>query len=262
MNTKLSGAQSVLVPITQVGRNHLPFVENLNGRWIKYIDFAPAAYLPDTTAAGLQTSAGSFMTIFNKWGNTEIIRELPLERFDYSSTLGVRQPICSEIALADSYINCQDPALVGKTALLVFWYDLPEYSARNTKDNVVTDSVSIPLTTGVRYNQFPDVNRMVGKRFRRILLGAPDVTPNMETGIGVQELANIYVTLRKGSYNVLDQVPVSLLRQLTMLQASEFQNIIFDFQSSFLTIGGQGTIPTLSTDYLGRSVFFNLQYEA
>lgn len=262
MNTKLSGAQSVLVPITTVGRNYFPFVENINGRFIKYIDFAPASYLPDTTDPGLATSANSFITIFNKWGNTEIIRELPLERIDYTSTLGIRQPVCSEVAVADCYINCQDPAQVGKTALLVFWYDLPEYSARNTKDAVVTDSVSIPLTTGIRYNQFPDVNRMVGKRFRRILLSCPDTTPNMEPGIAEADAQNVYLTLRKGSYNILDSVPVSLMRQLAMVNKSEFQNIIFDFQSSFLTIGGQGTIPTLATDYIGKSVFLNLQYEA
>ena len=51
MNTKLSGAQLVLVPITKVGRNYLPEVQYLNGRMIKYIDFYPANYLPGITTA-------------------------------------------------------------------------------------------------------------------------------------------------------------------------------------------------------------------
>jgi hypothetical protein len=52
-----------------------------------------------------------------------------------------------------------------------------------------------------------------------------------------------------------------MLYQLAMIQRSEFQNIIFDFQSSFLTIGGAGSIPNVDSDYIGKSVFFNMQYE-
>ena len=48
---------------------------------------------------------------------------------------------------------------------------------------------------------------------------------------------------------------------LAMLEKSEWANIIFDFQNSFVTIGGANTIPNVSTDYIGKSVFINLQYE-
>ena len=46
------------------------------------------------------------------------------------------------------------------------------------------------------------------------------------------------------------------------VEQTEWANIIFDFQNSYITIGGAGTIPNVSTDYLGKSVFVNLQYEA
>lgn len=262
MNTKLSGAQLVLVPIEHVGRNYFPYVENLQRRVIKFIDFCPAQYLPDTTDTGLQGTTDMFITIFNEYGNTEIHRNMPLERFDYVQTNGIRQPICSKISLKTSYIDCQDPAQVGTTAALLFWYDLPEYSQRNTTDNLLTDSLSIPLTTSVRYNQLPDNDRMAGKRFRRLLLGLPTQTPDLTTGIGAAEAANVYITLRKGSYNIIENAPIILFWQMAMLNKSEFQNIIFDFQSSFLTIGGAGTIPNVQTDYIGKSVFLNLQYEA
>ena len=262
MNTKLSGAQVVLVPITTIGRNYFPFVENLHNRFIKYMDFAPAAYLPGTTASGVTSSQDMYITVMNEFGNTELIRELPLQYMDYTATLGIRKPVCAKVGINSCYINCQNPAMVGKTALIVCWYDLPEFSQRNMTDNVVTDSASIPLTTNVRDNAFPDINRMVRKRFRRILVSAPTVTPNGYNGVAYSKLQNLYITLRKGSYNVLDQVPVMLLYQLQMLCKSEFQNIVFDFQSSFITIGGQGTYPDFATDYENKSVFVNLQYEA
>ena len=252
----------MLVEIKRVGRNYLPLIENIRGRFIKYIDFYPATYLPGTPTAGVTSSADMFFTIFNEYGTEEIHREMPLERFDYQQTLGVRQPVGSKIAMQRSYINCQDAANVGKVAALVFWYDLPEYSARNTSDAVITDAISVPLTTAVRYNALPDTDRLTGKRFRRILLGTPTTTPDLQTGLTTVELAHCYLTLRKGTYNILENCPVMLLWQMQMLEKSEFANIIFDFQNSFITIGGAGTIPNVQTDYIGKSVFFNLQYEA
>lgn len=261
MNTKLSGAQMVLVPITNLGVNRFPIVENLRGRVIKFIDFYPTNYLPDTSAAGCNSSQDLYITIRNEAGNTDLHFALPLVRLDYTQTLGNRTPIMSKINLQSTYIDCQNAALVGKTAAFVIWYDLPEYSQRNTTDTLITDAISVPLTTATRYNVLPDSDRMTGKRFRRILLGAPTTTPDLQTGLGWSELENIYLTLRKGSYNIAENIPVYLLYQLQMLFKSEWQNIIFDFQSSFITIGGAGTIPNVSTDYIGKSVFFNLQYE-
>ena len=261
MNTKLSGAQLVLVPIQRKGRNYLPFVENLNRRIIKYVDFAPAQYLPDTTATGTTSTDNMYITIFDEYGNTELQSNLPMERINYKDTLGIRNPIFNRVRLDASYIDCKNEDMVGTTAALVFWYDLPEYSKANSTDTLIIDSVSVPLTTSSGYNLFPDSDRMVGKRFRRILLSAPSVTPDLHTGVAETQLQNIYLTLRKGSYCIAENLPISLLYQLQMLQKTEFQNIIFDFHSSYLTIGGAGTIPNVKTDYVGKSVFMNLQYE-
>ena len=263
MNTKLSGAQLVLVEISRVGKNYLPLVHYLQGRVIKYIDFCQTTYLPGiANAVGLASTQDMYLTITNEQGNEHIHYQMPLERFDYAATLGVRQPICSKISLRDSFIDCQDANQVGKVAALMFYYDLPEYSARNSTDTIITDAISVPLTTETRYNVLPDTDRLTGKRFRKVLLGAPTVTPDLQTGLTSAQLANCYLTLRKGSYNIVENMPLPLLYQLQMLEKSEWANIIFDFQNSYITIGGAATIPNVHTDYIGKSVFFNLQYEA
>lgn len=262
MNTKLSGAQLVLVEITRVGKNFLPVVQYLNGRTIKYIDFCQTSYLPGIAGnVGLVSTDDMYLTIRNEQGNTDIHYMMPLERFDYAATLGVRQPIFSKISLPNSYIECQDANQIGKIAALVFYYDLPEYSARNAAEKVVTDAISVPITTAIRYNTFPDTDRLTGKRFRKILLGTPNITPDLRNGLDMTKLANCFLTLRKGTYNVIENMPVVLLWQMAMLEKSEWANIIFDFQNSFITIGGAGTIPNVTTDYIGKAVFFNLQYE-
>ena len=178
MNQKLSGAQLVLVPITKMGENKFPWIENIRSRFIKFIDFYGATYLPGTAEQGLTTTDSLYITITNGSGNTQLHRNLPLERLDYRKTLGVRQPIYSNICLSDCSVNCQNAAAVGTVAAFVFWYDLPEYSAKNSTNQLVTDSVSVELTTSIRYNKLPDAERMTGKRFRRILTCAPAITPD------------------------------------------------------------------------------------
>lgn len=261
MNQKLSGAQLVLVPITKLGENKFPWIENIRSRFIKFVDFYATQYLPGSSATGLQTTDNMFVTFKNAAGNTEFIRNLPLARLDYTQTLGVRQPIFSNIALTDCSVNCQNAEAIGTVAAFVFWYDFPEFSSKNSTKNIVTDAVTIPLTTVYGRNQLPDIERMTNKRFRRILLGDPSVTPDYTTGVTLEQAQNLYITLRKGSYSIFENVPVMFLYQLAMLQKTEFQNIIFDFQSSYITIGGDGTIEDVESDYIGKSVFFNMQYE-
>ena len=260
-NKKLSGAQMVFVPIERVGKNFFPFVENLRDRYIKYIDFCPATYLPGTAATGLTSTTDIFITLYHKDGTSRLIDTLPMERLDYSQTDGVRQQVGHELSLENSYVICEDAAQIGKVAAFVFWYDLPQYSSKNNTDSVITDNFSVNLVSAMGRNLFPDEERMTGKRFRKILVATPSVTPNFKTGITAAQLPNLYLTLRKGSYLVADNVPLSLLRQLKMLEKSEWANIIFDFNNSYITIGGAGTIPNVNTDYVGKYVFFNVQYE-
>lgn len=260
MNRKLSGAQLVLVHIDNLGVNKFPFVENISRRHIKYIDFHAAPYLPGVDATGCTSSQDMYVTIMNTTGVDKRINNLPLEQLDYSATLGTRQQIDSRISMSDSYIDCQNPAMVGTVAAFIFYYDLPEYSRKSNTNVTVIDSISIPITNVLRYNQLPDNDRLTGKRFRRILVSTPSTTPDYKTGIAAADLKNVYLTLRKGSYNVVENMPVSLLYQMKMIERTEFANICFDFQSSFITVGGAGTIAS-PNNYIGKNVFINLEYE-
>ena len=260
-NKKLSGAKAVFVPIRNTGKNYLPFIEDLKDRYIKYIDFYGCQYLPDTDAPGLTSTDDLYLTLADKTGNSLYVKEMPLSRFDYMATVGIRQPVCNKLSLQNSYITCADASHIGKVAMLVFWYDLPQYSRANTSEVVITDSLTVPITTAIRHNTLPDEERMANKRFRRILLGIPTTTPDYQTGLDAAKLANLYITLRKGSYNVIENLPVVFLYQLYMLEKSEFANIVFDLQSSFITIGGDNTIPNVVTDYVGKTVFLNMCYE-
>lgn len=259
MNNKISGAKMVLVPIRQTGKNYFPYVEDLKNRYIKFIDFHASDYLPGTDAPGLKLyqPTSVFLTLANEIGNKLLFNEMPLENFDYQYTRGVRSEIGSKLSLQNCYIDCQDASIVGKTAAVVFYYDLPQFSARNKTDNLITDCLSVPVTTLSLYNTFPDSERMSGKRFRLINFTTVSQTPDYYPGV-TQYQDEVYVTLRKGSFNVLENVPLSVFQQQTFITKLEFANIIFDFQASYMVIGGAGTNPNITT---GKAVFLNFTYE-
>lgn len=261
MNKKLSGGQLVMVPITKLGRNYFPVNEYLDRRFIKYIDFCSTiGSLPDTAEKPVTQNTDMYLTLANEYGNTEFIKNQPLIRFNYLSNLGVRQTIGRKLSIRDCYVDNQNAASVGKYAAFVFWYDLEEYSRRNTTNITCIDNITVPITNITRYNLFPNSDRMTGKRFRRILVEIDsNISPDQEPLITAL-LSDLFVTLRKGSYNVLQNIPVSLFWQIAVLERQEFANIIFDFGSSYITVGGAGTISNPEL-YLGKSVMFNLEYE-
>ena len=260
-NKKLSGAKAVFVPITKIGHNTLPYIEDLKSRCIKYIDFYPCQYLPETSDAGLTTTDNVYLTLADKTGNLLYVKDMPLARFDYTQTVGTRQPIFNILSLQNSYLNVTDSSLIGTTAMLIFWYDLPTYSRANKSELCITDSLTVPITTAVRHNTLPDEERMAQKRFRQILLGVNSIAPDYSTSLTYNEMLNMYITLRKGTYNVVENLPLAYLLQMTMFEKQEFANIVFDLQNSYILIGGANTIPNVQSDYIGKTVTLNFVYE-
>lgn len=256
MQTKVSGAKTVIVPITGLGKNYFPFVEYLKDRYIKYVDCILMSTLPGSGDA-ITTTTGAFVNLAIQAGNTYFVSGEPLDRYDIEQNLGIRKPINRKMSLQNSFINVTNSALVGKSVVLVFWYDLPEYSKRNRTTETIVDSFEVSLVQNSGRNQFPDNRTMVGKRFRNMYLTYPTTTPTYADGITDVQSKNIYVTFQKGNYCVLDQLPLPLLYQIGLLEGLSFANIVFDFTYSFAFVGGGGTL----TGYAGKSIFLNAVYE-
>lgn len=256
MNKKLSGAKTVLVPITKVGKNYIPYVEDLKNRTIKYIDVVFTTYLPDTETLGVDTYTQTpYITLADTTGNSYVINNRPVYDFAYTMNCGIRPEVNTKLSLQNSFITNNDEGAVGKCYVLVFWYDLPEYSARNRKDVLITDYITVPVKN-VLGNVLPNEERFTGKRFRYIWLSYAKTTPEGATGADQNETKYLYLTLQKGSYKVLDNVPLQLFWQLQMFDKMEFANIIFDMQNSYIKVGGAGKATPS-----GNSVFLNLVYE-
>ena len=257
MLKKVSGAKSVFVRLQNVGRNYLPFVEDLKDRTIRYIDVVPVTSLPFPfiSDSPVATFDGLYISVAEKQGNGYPIYALPLDRLDISQNMGRRQPVNRVSSISDCYIDCEDPALIGQIVCLVFWYDLADYSAPDSTVDFAIDSVEVDVLSSQQNNVFPDNRTMAGKRFRHISFPAVSPTISGATGLSKTEMLDCYVSFVKGNYAVIDNIPLSEFYDVTeMYETLLFANICFDFTNSFVTVGG-------TANYDGRKVMFNLTYE-
>lgn len=251
---RISASKTVFVKINNIGKNHLPDVEDLKDRVIKYVDIVPMSSIPyDASAVGFQ-SMDAILTLADKIGNAYPYKDIPANRFNPSANLGARPEIGRCISLPNSYIDIQDPADVGKVAVFVFFYDMPGFSSVDRSVNVLVDSIETPIRTIDQRNLMPDLRALAGKKYRNFSFSAPQKTLTGATGVTTAEARNCYVSLYKGNYAVLDLLPLPELYDVYYLEQLTFNNIIFDLNNSFVVVGG-------NNNYVGKSVYLNVAYE-
>lgn len=232
---RLSGAKLVLVEIDKVGKCFFPYVEQFIENPIQYIDFHPTACLPETSRVGVASDDGLTISLANKFGNVLLFNNLPLKRLNYTATCGTRQAINAKLSFQNSFIINEKAENVGKSIALLVWYEAEQYRVPQFAEELIFDTISVKLEatkTKIKENE-----RMNFKRFRHIF--ATPVTKTQEEYVGVTEadLANLYLTAIKGSYSLLENVPLSILHQNKILEKIEFENIQFDISNTFITTG-------------------------
>lgn len=262
MNAKISGGQSVIVPISRVGNNPLPFIENLKDRVVKYIDVDTVnATLPDSTTNAYTTNddtAGTYITLVDKNGFVINHNNYPLYNL-ISYQAGTDRPfIGKKISLQNSYLTITDAALIGKSVLLTFWYDEPEFSQRNTTNNISVETIEVPYLSPYKKNLMPDNRTLAGKRVRRILFDYATVTPSYKTCVNTSKMAQGYITLNNGNTSILKQVPIASLYKYGVLNTFdlEFANIKFDLTNSWIETFGDNDF-TANQAWLIRFAFEN-----
>lgn len=256
MLKKVSASKTVFVQLSQLGRNYLPYVEDLKNKLIKYVDIVGVSSIAYTTDTAFQSMKG-FLTLADKTGNAYPIYRVPLDRFDIAQNLGARMLVSRVVSIQNSWIEITDPADVGKVACLVVWYDQPMYSSHNHTLDLSVDSFETPIVSQTARNLFPDNRTMVGKRFRSLQFAAPALTPSLAPGVTYSEALDLYVSIYKGNYAILDLLPLVELYNINNIDNLELSNILFDFTNSWILQGGNGS----GTSLVGKSVFLNATYE-
>lgn len=250
MNPKVSGGQSVIVPISRIGNNPLPFVENLKDRVVKYIDVDTVnATLPDGSVNAYtanEDTASSYITILDKNGVVINHNNYPMYNF-VTYLAGTDRPfIGKKISLQNSYLTITDAALVGKSVLLTLWYDEPEFSQRNTTNNISVETIEVAYLSPYKKNLMPDNRTLAGKRVRRVLFDYATLTPSYKPCVNTVKMAQGYITLNNGNTSILKQVPIASLYKYGVLNTFdlEFANIKFDLTNSWIETFGDNDFTT------------------
>lgn len=251
---RVSASKSVFLTIDHVGKNYLPLVEDLKGKNIMYMDIVPMQSIPYNTTLSGFTSMNAVVSLADKIGNAMPIKEIPAKRFSIADNGGNRLPIMQSISLPNSYIDIIDPNDVGKVVVFVFWYQQNLYSASDTTATTQIDSIETNIITIDNRNLMPDLRALAGKRFRKLSFVAPAYSRAGIAGVTLTEAENIYISLYKGNYAVVDLLPLLELYDLYQLDDICWKNIQFDLNNSFVIVGG-------NNDYRGKVVFLNVTYE-
>lgn len=259
-NNLTTAIKTVLVPINNTGKNYIPFNEELKNRVIRYVDMVIPAALPQSNATVFDNFDAATLTLADYNGNAYVGYNLPLNRLNPTYHLGKRLPIDKKLSFQNSYIEV-NAAVNASFAVMVVYYDAPEYAQVNTTNDLAVESFEVTIKSAIFKNLLPDNRTLVNKRFKQIAIPeAVTVTPSYSECGNDLAFDYAFITLIKDNYLILDNVPLLLFKEPYYLYSINFRNITFDFINSYITVGGDGGNED-AEELVGKSVFINVLYE-
>lgn len=273
MENIITGSKTITVKVDNVGKNFLPFNEELKDKVIRYIDVVPMGLLPQSNGDVFTDYENCTLTLADYNGNSYFAYNVPLDRYNPIKTGGVRLPINKKVSLQNSYIFvAENNAQIGNSVVVVVYYEDEFYSFPNTTNDLAVDAVEVKINSLDFNNMLPDNRTLVGKRIRGLALPDVTLTPSFTKSVNKILINNKwgYITLQKNNYVILDHLPLFLLLEPYYLSSLQFRNIELDLINSYITIGGSTAkineifgedAQLIIDDLLAGSVFLNVLYE-
>lgn len=237
----------------QKGRTYFPLAQKLIGRRVQSINVVSGLTPFETDAQGTVIDNDDITLSLTSNGTDYIFQDISLRRFRSDVCKGINISVSSVLSIQDCYITCTDDEQVGTILPLVVWYEVEGYKGVTSKRNLF-NSFDVKIDPSQYRNYLPDNRTLAGRSFTRIFAAFPDVTPNYAPGVNKADIMKAgYITLVKGSFAVWDRMPVAMLDQLDWYIYQELDNIVFDFDSSFVEVAQND----ISLGYLQLCVKYN-----
>lgn len=231
-----SGAKMIEIPINRIGRNYFPDVQDLYGRKIQTITLYQHAIPLSDTGAYIEASDVEAWSInLTANGSTYEFLNVPATEFLIDNTLGKPIEIGHQLLLENCYIDAQTLTKSGKLIAVVWFETDDQYKVKATTDLSDYNSFDIYVSLGAGYrNYFPDNRDMAGKHFRGFNYNSEMTTTPYGTTAADLLGAATYISFIKGTYAIMERVPLVHFQQMDWIQRQKFDNIIFDFENSYL----------------------------
>ncbi len=254
-------ATTIQVPINQMGRNYFPDIQKIAGRNIRAIGLYPDQLPIDGGHCFAATSGDLSATLsLTSDGSTYVVDKVNIDLFDESKILGQRIPIDCTLSVMDCFIDVRDSSLLNTIAVLVVWYDNTQYATgRGTTPQAKYDNLEVRVVKQLGNTRprfyLPDMRTLAGKRLDNLYLSLPTTTPNYKTGLAEVNVDSIYISLCKGSFNVIDQLPLRALLITEDYERLDLDGILFDLTSSYVEVASNATL--FLEQYVNLSVRFH-----
>jgi hypothetical protein len=227
------------------------WISELHKKRIKYIDFYYSLGAKSPSGRYLHEGKGAYLTL-SDYQNVQFVYDTPMASlFDVNYTRGRRILFNKEIDLLKSKVTVQNIDSVEEQSLyFVFWYDEPEVrnrlSAYGPLSSRNVEAVELYIPVGAKRIFWPD-NRVIVDRsitnvfsFSQLVSEEFTLSPNGLPFLSGYDFRSSYMTLAKGNYLFMKQVPLPLLSLDSKDYIIELENVVFDVPNSYVEISSDG----------------------
>jgi len=244
MNDLYSGAIGQTIQILPGERIYLPDILDLKGKNIKAIDYCDALATSPEGNAIMADGAGLYLNLMKAGTKNLFVKDFPLTDLAVSRTKGQRVKINEIIDLINSFIY--NPTNKTGYIYLVFWFDEPKISnVYQTSEQSNYESFEV-VRKSENSNIIPfDENRtLYAKQVRNLFLSISggSVTPSGRIIAGTVYYTKMFITLQLNNYKYIRQVPLYLFNQISNYEPIRLQNVVFDFNNSYLELAKNETL--------------------
>ncbi len=247
-----TAATTIFISITKQGQNFFPRINKIAGKKIQAIALFDGQYPLNGGNPFPESSVASTFLSLTEDGRDYFVNSLSLNLFSYTACKGKLLPINRELSVENCFITVSDPSLVGTVLVLTVFYEDKRYATGYSKEALYDNFSAKVVGTGSPYPVYmPDFKNLKNTSFSNIFVTFPSTTANFDTGVSESDINSIYVTFVKGSYAVLENIPLLFFYQTENYERTDFAGIIWDFENSYTTVA-QGQ--TVTESYINFTV--------
>lgn len=238
-----TAATTIFISITKQGQNFFPRINKIAGKKIQAIALFDGQYPLNGGNPFPAASVASTFLSLTEDGRDYFVNSLSLNLFSYTACKGKLLPINRELSVENCFITVSDPSLIGTVLVLTVFYEDKRYATGYSKEALYDNFSAKVVGTGSPYPVYmPDFKNLKNASFSNLFVTFPSTTANFDTGVSESDINSIYVTFVKGSYAVLENIPLSFFYQTENYERIDFDGIIWDFENSYTTVAKGQTV--------------------
>jgi hypothetical protein len=249
-NLSFNAAYCFEINLDSTGKTYLPDIEILRNKTIVHLQVVAV----ENTPTGKTPSVSGYLTLVDT-ANKQFIQRDNLVNYNDDITLGRKQPINRALVLPSCFVEYSGDG-TGKSITIVAYYNdaAPKYNEAAKSEINYVELVYDGLTRVM----FNEERTLVGKKFRNIFTryAASAKSANGIDLVSDSFINSAYLTLVKGSREVVRRVPLKALAQIDKQALQRMNAISFDFPNSFIEVYGT------QTANVGKAIFLNFEIEA